>query len=270
MSSTFRMGPIQDHNRRAWDARARAQERFARPAEDAQFRDPLASLDSQGWLAGQVAERDVLCLGAGGGKQSPLFAAAGARVTVVDVSAEMLVLDRAVAAERGLDVKTVHASMDDLAALADASFDVVWQPVSTCYVPDVSLVYREVARVLRDGGAYVSQHKQPASLQADTRSSPRGLELVEPYYRTGPLPDVAGSLHRESGTLEFLHRWEQLVGGMARAGLSIEDLIEPHHADFEAARDTFAYRSCYVAPYVRILARRRPRTTEPPRIVLRQ
>ena len=80
-------------------------ERFAQPAEADQLRDPLAALDSNGWLAGEVAGRDVLCLGAGGGKQSALFATAGARVTVVDLSAEMLVLGgRApdAAAARGL------------------------------------------------------------------------------------------------------------------------------------------------------------------------
>ena len=42
----------------------------------------------------------MLCLAAGGGKQSALYAAAGAEVTVVDLSPEMLALDRQVAAER--------------------------------------------------------------------------------------------------------------------------------------------------------------------------
>lgn len=251
------MNPHVDHNQRAWDARARRGERFAQPAEADQLRDPLAALDSNGWLAGEVAGRDVLCLGAGGGKQSALFATAGARVTVVDLSAEMLVLDRTVAAERGLQVRAVQASMDDLGALPAASFDLVWQPVSTCYVPDVTRVYREVARVLRDGGLYVSQHKQPTSLQADLHVSAAGLVLVEPYYRQGSLPDSPPALHREAGTFEFLHRWEDLVGGMCRAGLMIEDLVEPLHADPHATHDSFAFRSCYAAPYVRIKARRR-------------
>ena len=33
-----------------------------------------------------------------------------------------------------------------------------------------------------------------------------GYELIESYYRDGPLPAVAGSLHREAGTLEYLNR----------------------------------------------------------------
>jgi hypothetical protein len=103
---------------------------------------------------------------------------------------------------------------------------------------------------------YISQHKQPASLQADVAPSPGGYLLSEPYYRQGPLPPVTGSPHREPGTLEFLHRWEDLIGGLCRAGFTIEDLTEPLHAEPNAAAGTFAHRSAYVAPYVRIKARR--------------
>ena len=179
-----------------------------------------------------------------------------AQVTVVDLSGEMLALDRAVAQERRLEIRTIEASMDDLSALAPASFDIVIQPVSTCYLPRVADVYREVARSRVAGGLYISQHKQPTSLQASAAPGPRGYDLLEPYYRTGPLPPVAGSPHRELGTLEFLHRWEELLGGMCRAGFAIEDLYEPLHGDERAALGSFAHRSRYVAPYVRIKARR--------------
>ncbi len=250
---------ILKHNARAWDARARSGQRFTRPASEDQFRDPLAALDSNGWLGDNIRDKRMLCLGAGGGKASALFATAGANVTVVDISPEMLAIDRKVATERGLDVTTVEASIDDLSALPAAAFDIVSQPVCSCYVPDVTAVYREVARVIADGGLYVSQHKQPVSMQAGLRPNRGRFELGEPYYREGPLPEVKGSLHRESGTLEFLHRWEQLVGGLCQAGFVVEDLIEPMHADRTAAEDTFAYRSVYAPPYVRIKACRRNR-----------
>jgi SAM-dependent methyltransferase len=246
----------QEHNRKAWDARVRAQARFTRPAPDEEFANPLAAVDAAGWLGPSIIGQNVLCLAGGGGRQGALYAAAGARVTVVDISAEMLAIDRQVAAERGLALRAIEASMDDLSALQPASFDIVVQPVSTCYVPDILAVYRQVARLLVPDGLYVSQHKQPTSLQASIEPSPRGYELIEPYYRRGPLPPVAGSPHREAGTLEFLHRWEELLGGMCRAGFTIEDVIEPVHADESAEIGSFGHRSRYVAPYVRIKARR--------------
>lgn len=248
--------PIQQHNRNAWDALVRKQQIFTRPAPDDQLHDPLGTVDKAGWLGGDIAGKRVLCLAAGGGSQSILYAAAGAEVTVVDISPEQLVLDRQAAAERGLRVRTVEASMDDLSALADAQFEIIIHPVSTCYVPDVRPVFQEAARMLVAGGLYISQHKTPQSLQASQKPGARSYELLEPYYRSGPLPPVVGSRLREEGTLEFLHRWEEIIGGICRAGFSIEDLIEPMHAKAESAPGDFGHRASYIAPYVRIKARR--------------
>lgn len=248
---------IHEHNRRAWDALVDKNCRHTRPARDEEFHNPLGLVDMRGWLGGSVAGKRLLCLASGGGRQSALYAAAGAAVTVVDISPAMLALDREVARERGYDIRVIEASMDDLSALATASFDIVVHPVSTCYIPDVRPVYREVARVTAPGGLYISQHKQPASMQAEVQPGPSGYALSEPYYRQGPLPPVTGSLHREGGTLEFLHRWDELIGEMLTAGFVLEALSEPYHGgETMPAPGTFAHRSRYAPPYVRLKARR--------------
>lgn len=245
-----------EHNRRAWDRLVAQGDRFCRPASDDDFRQPLAWLDADGWLGPSVRGQRLLCLAAGGGKHGPLYAAAGAEVTVVDISAAQLALDRQIAAERGLSLKLVQTSMDDLDGLAAANFDVVIHPVSTCYVPDLRAVYRAVARVVRPGGLYISQHKQPVSLQAGSQPGPTGYAIETAYYHRDPLPPVVGSLHREPATLEFLHRWEDLLGGLCLAGFAIEDLKEPCHSQPGAESGSFGHRSQFVPPYVRIKARR--------------
>lgn len=245
-----------EHNRRAWDALVRQGQRFTKPARDEDFAQPLRTVDQLGWLGGNIRGRKLLCLAAGGGKHGPLYAAAGADVTVVDISPGMLELDREVASERGLVLRTVEASMDDLSCFAAGEFDIVIHPVSTCYLPAIAPVYREVARITGSGGLYISQHKTPANLQADQSASSRGYELTEPYYRTGPLPAVVGSRLREVGTLEYLHRWEEILGELCRSGFVIEDVVEPMHADKDAVPGTFGHRCRFIAPYVRIKARR--------------
>lgn len=251
---TLQTNPI-EFNRQAWDERVRRGLVFTRPITSQELAEPRKAVDPWALEDGLVDKR-ILCLGAGGGRQGPAYAAAGGLVTVVDVSEAQLEIDRKFARERLLDIRTVRASMDDLSVLSDASYDIVIQPVSTCYVPDISRVYTEIARVMIPGGLYISQHKQPASLQADTRRGLQGYELLEPYYRQGPLPQVAGSPHREADTIEFLHRWEQLIGWMCRSGFVIEDLAEPDHGSPLAKANTFEDRSRFVPPYVRVKARR--------------
>lgn len=221
--------------------------------------NPLKTVDGKlGWLERGVRGLDLLCLASGGGRQSALYAAAGANVTVVDISRKMLEIDREVAQERKLNIKTVEASMDNLEMFDDQIFDVVIQPVSTCYVPNIMPVFEEVARVIKANGIYISQHKTPTSLQSDLEGQKGGYVIRELYYQSNrePLTGATGSRLREDGTAEFLHRWEQIIGGMCQAGFVIEDLIEPNHARVDAREGEFGHRCQYIAPYVRIKARR--------------
>jgi len=246
-------------NRAAWDRLVRAGSQFAKVATDEQCRDPLQALDGRGWLPTSVRGLDVLCLAAGGGWQSILYAAAGANVTVVDLSPEMLKKDEQEASRRNYKVRVVEASMDNLQMFADECFDIVHQPVSTCYVPDVTAVYREIARVLRDDGLYISQHKQPTSLQITERDERHRYVLGLRYYQDSSLPLVEDESYRESGTVEFLHRWEELVGGLCRSGFVIEDLTEPYRGDPQAPLGSWRHRGLFVAPYLRMKSRRIPR-----------
>ncbi|TWT46438.1 class I SAM-dependent methyltransferase [Botrimarina hoheduenensis] len=252
-----------ERNRQAWNELAEAGAALTTAATESDFAEPATAVDPEGWLrrglGGTLHGKRVLCLAAGGGRQGPLFAAAGADVTVVDISPAMLRRDERVAHARGLRIHLLCASMNDLGELPAGSFDAVAQPVSTCYVPDVLPVYAQVARVLRDDGLYVSQHKSPTSLQAAAHATPQGVLLKTSYYHSGPLPAAGPCRTREPGTLEFLHRWQTLIGGLCRAGFVIEDLLEPSHA---AEPGDHGIRSRYVAPYVRLFARRVARDTK--------
>jgi len=267
------------HNRRAWDRLADTGVPLARPAVDRAFDDPRTWIGGGGpadrpWIPARLHGLEVLCLAAGGGKHAPLYAAAGGRVTVVDVSPAMLALDRAVARERRIDIEIVEGSMDDLDVLGTARFDLVVHPVSTCYVPDVAAVFRAVARVTRPGGLYVSQHKAAASLQATTEPGPGGrYELAHPTNLGDglrePLPVAPPSRLRETGTLEFVHSLTALLGGICRAGFSIEDVVEPDHARPDAALGSFAHRARFLPPYLRVLARRSaPGRSVPPLVLV--
>ena len=248
---------IYDQNRRIWDWRVRNRLAHTRFATDHDFQNPLAIVNDRGWMGKSVEGKRILCLASGGGLQSVLLAAAGADVTVLDLSSAMLDQDRRIAAERRLTIRVIEGSMDDLSMLEPAYFDIVAQPVSTCYVPDVVKVYQEVARVTAPGGLYLSQHKQPTSLQSSPAPGPTGYVIHELYHRSGPLPATVGHYgHRETDAMEFIHCWDNLLGGLCRCGFIIEDVQEPHYADPTAPVGSFGHRSQFIPPYVAIKARR--------------
>ncbi|WP_231734091.1 class I SAM-dependent methyltransferase [Calycomorphotria hydatis] len=243
-------------NAAAWDRLVRSGSVFAKVATDEECAKPLKTLDSRGWLPLSVEGMEVLCLAAGGGWQSILYAAAGAKVTVVDLSDEMLNLDQREADQRGYQIECVRASMDSLEMLGDGRYDIVHQPVSTCYIPKIVSVYREVARVLKVGGSYISQHKQPTSQQVSGRTRDGAYIVGLEYYRDSSLPQTDDQSYREPGTTEFLHRWDQLIGELCRAGFVLEDLTEPYRVQENAAVGHWGHRARYVPPYVRLKARR--------------
>lgn len=257
------------HNQQAWDRMARSGHTLTVPASDKELENPLKVIDASGWLTGGIRGWKVLCLAAGGGRHGPLYAAAGADVTVVDLSAVMLERDREVAASHGLALKTIQTSMDQLDMLPTGSFDMVIHPVSTCYLPILTRLFPEVARVTQPQGLYISQHKQPANLQSSLDTYTGHYIIEHAYYDRRPVPPATSpNLLREPGTREFVHSWNDLLGGICRAGFVIEDVSEPQHGRPDALPGTFGHRCHFLAPYLRIKARRVGSPTVPRLITL--
>ncbi|MEM8732861.1 MAG: class I SAM-dependent methyltransferase [Planctomycetota bacterium] len=253
----FQESEVLNGNRRAWDRMAKHQHVLAQPAREDELNDPMKIINGAGWLNGGIHGWNVLCLAAGGGRHGPLYAAAGGNVTVVDLSPAMLAQDREMAERHGMTIRTVETSMDDLAALGDGEFDLVVHPVSTCYLPDLSRLFGEVARIVRPGGLYISQHKQPANLQASLETQTGRYVIEQAYYDRTPVPPAtAPNKLREPDTHEFAHSWESILGGICRNGFVVEDMTEPNHGKPNAANSSFHHRCYFIAPYVRFKARR--------------
>ncbi len=249
---------VRQTNAKAWDRMARLAHPLAQPVRDDELEKPLEVVDEIGWLGGDIRGWKVLCLAAGGGRHSALYASAGAIVTVVDLSSGMLDLDRRVAAERKLEMRLFQASMQSLPMLENGEFDLVIHPVSTCYIQEIGSVFREVSRVLRDGGLYVSQHKQPSNLQASLQPKAGFYTIEHPVGNRHPVTVAdSPSRLREPGTLEFAHSLESLLGGICRAGMVIEDLVEPRHGKPDQPVGSFAHRCMFLPPYIRVKARKK-------------
>lgn len=98
---------------------------------------------------GDMKGKRVLGLASGGGQQMPIFAALGAKCTVLDYSEEQLKSEKLVADREGYDIEIIRADMTKPLPFNDESFDLIFHPVSNCYVKDVQHVWNECARILK-------------------------------------------------------------------------------------------------------------------------
>ena len=179
----------------------------------------------------------VLGLACGGGQQGPIFAAAGAQVTVFDNSPAQLARDREVAEREGLSIRTVEGDMRNLSAFADESFDLVFHPVSNLFIHEIRPVWREAARVLRQGGTLLAGFMQPIMYIFDYEELEKGSFVVKHKIPYSDI-EVYGEekLRVEDRPAEFGHSLSDQLAGQTDAGLAIVGVYEDHHADLVLSR----------------------------------
>jgi SAM-dependent methyltransferase len=236
-----RIDPVA-HNRAAWDREVESGNEWTRPvgpeviarARAGDWSVVLIGYEPvpRDWFPAELSGAAILCLASGGGQQGPVLAAAGAAVTVLDNSPRQLARDEEVAAREGLAIRTVLGDMRDLSALADASFDVVVNPVSNVFCPELAPVWREAFRVLRPGGILLAGFMNPDIFIFDDEALERG-ELVVRHplpFSTLDLPDAERERVYGDGPVEFSHSLTEQIGGQLAAGFVLTHLVEaPHH-----------------------------------------
>ena len=107
-----------------------------------------------GWINGKAAllDKTVLDVGCGGGILTESMAAAGARVTGIDLSEKALSVARLHLFESGHSIDYRLISAEDLAAQMPAHFDVVTCMEMLEHVPDPASTIAACARLVKPGG----------------------------------------------------------------------------------------------------------------------
>lgn len=236
---------IRSYNRDAWNREVEGGEnRWSQPvsaeiiaqAKTGQFSIVLTENKPvpMNWFP-PMTGADVLCLASGGGQQGPVLAAAGARVTVLDNSPAQLKQDQFVAEREALSIRTVEGDAADLSIFADDSFDLVFNPCSTVFMPNVRAVWKECARVLRPGGILMTGSMNPVHYIFDLYKADEGiLEVAHsiPYSDLKSIPQEDLDELMEKGLpVEFGHSLTDLLGGQCDAGLVITDMYEDYMLD---------------------------------------
>lgn len=237
---------IRKHNEAAWDQKVIEKSPWTLPVDQelvAKAREgdwsiiltPTKPVPAN-WFPGfpDMAGCQILGLACGGGQQGPILAAAGAIVTVFDNSSAQLAQDRLVADRDKLQIATVVGDMTDLSCFDNASFDLIFHPVSNCFIADPTPVWKEAFRVLKPGGSLLSGIMNPDYYVFDFHMAEKeGLLDVRhplPYSDVSNLSKSELAAQLKSGeALEFSHTMDSLVGGQIEAGFQLTGFYEDRY-----------------------------------------
>ncbi len=174
------------------------------------------------WL-GSLEGKELLGLASGGGQQMPIFSALGAHCTVLDYSPRQLLSERMVAEREGYSITVVEGDMTLRLPFDDASFDLVFHPISNCYIKDVRHVFREAFRVLKPGGTLLCGLGNEVNFFID-EDEERVIWRM-PFDPTED-PKAREFLEQLDCGMQFSHTLEEQLGGQLKAGFVLLDLYE--------------------------------------------
>lgn len=231
-----------DHNAAAWDAiavsaedgrhqftRVLTHEEYLR-ALDGELKVTLTSakIVPENWFPPLKGKR-ILGLASGGGQQGPVFAAHGADVTITDLSAHQLAAEHEVADREGYAIKTVLCDMSQRLPFADASFDLIFNPVSNCYIAQLQPVWKECARLLRpDGVLMVGFVKEEHFMfEPDFKQETVLISRHTLPFCSLDLPEERQQAMRENHEpFVFSHTLTEQLDGLMQAGFVLTNLYE--------------------------------------------
>ena len=237
------------HNRKAWDSLVAKGNRWTQPVSS----DVIAAARKGEWgivltpekpiprsWLDPVEGKKILCLAGGGGQQAPILAAAGADVTTIDNSPGQLEQDQVVAKREGLVIGSVLGDMRDLSNFDDGSFDMIINPCSNSFVPDVNPIWKECHRVLKVGGSLMVGFISPITHIFDYDKMEAGELLVRHKipYSDYDLPEQERQvLIDQDEPLWFGHSLEDQIGGQIAAGFAITGFYEDRWKELAALSD---------------------------------
>lgn len=189
--------------------------------------NPLIALEGPavGAYFGPIAGKNVLDVGCGTGRHTLALAEAGAKVSAVDQSPEMM--DVARRKLEGWPIDWVHHALPSPFPFADDTFDLAVLGLVVEHVTELSAVMRELLRVVRPGGRCIV-----SSLHPDRTAEGQRARFIDP---TTGLRRPISTIHRE------LREYRAIASGAGWRLVAEATLIAP-----ESLSETYPRAAKYV------------------------
>lgn len=179
------------------------------------------------WFPASLEGLKLLGLASGGAQQMPIFAALKADCTVLDYSKKQLESEIAFAKKAGYIIKTVNYDMTKELPFADETFDIIFHPVSNCYVEEVEGIFKECYRILKKGGIFIGGFDNGFNyITYDEITITNKL----PYNPLKNKAQMEEAIKNDDG-IQFSHTLEEQIGGQLKAGFILTDIYEDFNGE---------------------------------------
>ena len=172
---------------------------------------------------GNIKGKEILGLASGGGQQIPIFSALGAKCTVLDYSSRQCESERMVAKREGYSVNVIQSDMTKRLPFDDETFDLIFHPVSNCYVEKVKPIFKECYRILKKGGVLLCGLDNGFGYIFDENGDKIKYKLPFNPLKNKEMYD--DSIKNDWG-ISFSHTLEEQIGGQLEAGFILTNIYE--------------------------------------------
>lgn len=170
---------------------------------------------------GNLKGAKVLGLASGGGQQMPIFNAVGSICTVMDYSQKQLDQEKIVAERENYEINTVRADMTKQFPFEDEQFDLIFNPVSNCFIENLENMWNECYRVLKKGGVLLAAFCNDINYIVDESEKHIIEEL--PYNPLKQERRYKESIDNDYG-LQFSHTIEEQIQGQLDSGFRLTNI----------------------------------------------
>lgn len=174
---------------------------------------------------GDLKNKRLLGLASGGGQQMPVFSKLGAICTVFDYSDRQLEAERTISEREGYSIQIIKGDMTKTLPFEDESFDIIFHPVSNCYVEDVYHIWNECYRVLKKGGRLLAGFDNGIDFLFEG-DNPLLVVNKLPFNPLKMPNERFEAMAKNGEGIQFSHSLEEQIGGQLKAGFTLKDLYE--------------------------------------------
>lgn len=198
------------------------------------------------WIP-KLNDLKVLGLASGGGQQGPIFAALGADITIFDLSDKQLEAEKFVAEREKYKINVVKGDMTEKLPFEDNTFDLIFHPVSNCYIMDIQPVWNECFRILKKNGILLAGFLTETGFLFNFDDSMKVVNKM-PYNPLKGLTDdeIKMRIENTEGFM-FSHTLEEQIGGQIKAGFRLSDIYDDRERTDERGSILAEYMNTYAA-----------------------